>query len=112
MGYLDHRSSALPLVQAVENLGEALVQVDILEPPTFPALKAALQRAREKNDPYGIVHFDGHGVYDRRVGLGALCFEDPGDGQKLGQRRLQLIHAKELAAELQQYAVPLMVLSL
>ena len=32
VGYIDHRSSALPLVQAVENLGEALVKVDILHP--------------------------------------------------------------------------------
>ena len=81
VGYLDHRSSALPLVQAVENLGEELVQVELLNPPTFPALKAALQKAHAENDPYEIVHFDGHGVYDRQVGLGALCFEAAQDGQ-------------------------------
>ena len=46
VGYLDHRSSALPLVQAMENLGQELVQVDILHPPTFPALKEALKRAK------------------------------------------------------------------
>jgi hypothetical protein len=110
VGYLDHRSSALPLVQAVENLGEELVQLDILHPPTFPALKEALKSAYRENNPYDIVHFDGHGVYDRRVGLGALCFEDPQDSKKLGQRLLALVHAHELAAELQAYGVPLIYL--
>lgn len=109
VGYLDHRSSALPLIQAVENLGE-LVQVDILHPPTFPALKDALKKAKEAKNPYDIVHFDGHGVYDRRVGLGALCFEAPQDDKKLGQRLLALVHARELAAELRQYGVPLIYL--
>jgi tetratricopeptide (TPR) repeat protein len=110
VGYLDHRSSALPLVQAVENLGEELVQVDFLHPPTFPALKEALKKAHAQKNPYEIVHFDGHGVYDRRVGLGALCFEDPQDAQKLGQRRLALVYADELAAELQAFGVPLIYL--
>ncbi|MCB0176465.1 MAG: tetratricopeptide repeat protein, partial [Anaerolineae bacterium] len=109
VGYLDHRSSALPLVQAVENLGE-LVQVDILYPPTFPALKTKLKQAKDAGDPYDIVHFDGHGVYDRRVGLGALCFEDPRDSHKLGRRLLQLVHANELAAELRHFGVPLVYL--
>ena len=111
VGYIDHRASALPLVQAVENLGEALVQVDILHPPTFPALQAALEKAQAENNPYEIVHFDGHGVYDRRVGLGALCFEAPRDSQKLGQRLLDLVHATELAAELRAYGVPLIFLN-
>lgn len=111
VGYLDHRSSALPLVQAMENLGE-LVQLDILAPPTFPALKEGLQRAKadEEHGPYDIVHFDGHGVYDRKVGLGALCFEDPCDSHKLGQRLMQLVHADELAAELRHFGVPLVYL--
>lgn len=110
VGYLDHRSSALPLVQAVENLGEELVQVDFLQPATFPALKAALKKAQAEKNPYEIVHFDGHGVYDRQVGLGALCFEAPQDSQKLGERQLALVYANELAAELQAYGVPLIYL--
>ncbi|MEM9945664.1 MAG: tetratricopeptide repeat protein, partial [Cyanobacteria bacterium P01_D01_bin.36] len=110
VGYIDHRVSAQALVQAVENLGEALVKVDILHPATFPALKAALKQAKDAGDPYEIVHFDGHGVYDRRVGLGALCFEDPKDGEKLGQRLMQLVYANELASELKHYGVPLIYL--
>ena len=110
VGYLDHRTSALALIQAMENLGEDLVKVELLQPPTFSALKAALKQGRAENAAYEVVHFDGHGVYDQRVGLGALCFEDPRDHHKLGQRLLQLIYADELAAELQGYGVPLVVL--
>ncbi|WP_157068013.1 CHAT domain-containing protein, partial [Desulfosarcina cetonica] len=110
VGYLDHRISARALVQASDTLGEDLVQVDILHPPTFPALKKALKQASDQDNPYAIVHFDGHGVYDRKVGQGALCFEDPGDDKKLGKRRLQLAHAQDLAAELRGYGVPLIYL--
>ncbi|CAK8710714.1 CHAT domain-containing protein [Candidatus Electrothrix gigas] len=110
VSYLDHRSSALPLIEAMEDLGEGLVQVDILRPPTFPALKTALKQAKERGQSYDIVHFDGHGVYDRKVGLGALCFEAGQDSNKLGKRLLELVHAQDLAAELRAYGVPLMVL--
>ncbi|WP_339136596.1 MAG: TIR domain-containing protein [Candidatus Electrothrix sp. GW3-4] len=110
VGYLDHRSSALPLIEAMEQLGEGLVRVDILRPPTFPALKAKLKQAKDHDQSYAVVHFDGHGVYDRKVGLGALCFEAARDSGKLGKRLLELVHAKDLAAELRAYGVPLMVL--
>lgn len=110
VGYLDHRSSALPLIEAVEQLGEGLVKVDILRPPTFPALQTALKEAEERGQSFDIVHFDGHGVYDRRVGLGALCFEAARDSSKLGQRLLERVYANKLAAELRAYGVPLMVL--
>ena len=108
--YLDHRSSALPLVQAMEILGEDLVKVDILHPPTFEALKQALKAAKTKNQGYEIVHFDGHGEYDRQVGLGALCFEHPDDKNSLQPRLMQLIHADQLAAELRDCGVPLVYL--
>ncbi|MBT3389954.1 MAG: tetratricopeptide repeat protein [Chloroflexi bacterium] len=111
VGYIDHRVIANPLMQAVERLGEDLVKVDILYPPTFSALKQALDKGKEDNNPYDIVHFDGHGVYDRREGLGALCFESPRDSQKLGNRLLDLVYAKDLAAELRGYGVPLFFLN-
>jgi len=111
VGYIDHRVIARPLVQAMENLGEGLVQVDILTPPTFAALKATLKQAKAAGDPYEIVHFDGHGVYDKRVGLGALCFEHPRDQEKLGKRRMELVYADKLAAELRDMGVPMICLN-
>lgn len=110
VGYVDHRSSARALVKAVERLGEGIVKVDILPIPTFQAMKAALKQAWDDEDPYEIVHFHDHGVFDPRVGLGALCFESPRDSQKLGERLLDLVYASDLAAELKEYRVPLVFL--
>ena len=109
VGYIDHRASALPLVAAVENLGE-LAQVTVLTPPTLPALEEELARAKDAGEAYAVVHFDGHGVFDRRVGLGALLFEHPGDADKLGQRRMQLVHAEKLAAVIRDHGIPLVFL--
>ena len=108
-GYIDHRASALPLVEAMEVLG-GLVRLHLLSPPTLPALSQALQRARDARQPYHVVHFDGHGVYDRSVGLGRLCFEDPQDSDKLDQRRHATVFTPELGALLRDHRVPLVFL--
>lgn len=107
--YIDHRVAALPLVDAVESLGE-LAQLSMLIPPTLPALEEALSKADEAGEPYDVVHFDGHGVYDQRVGLGGLCFEDPNDAQKLKGRAMQLIHAVKLAEVIRDHRIPLVFL--
>ena len=52
VGYTDHRVSALPLVEAVEGLGE-LAQLSVLSPPTFNALDHELKKAEEAGEPYG-----------------------------------------------------------
>ncbi len=109
VGYIDHRVSAAPLVEALAALGE-LAELSVLNPPSFPALQTALQRAQEAKRPFHVVHFDGHGVYDQVQGLGALCFEDPADVAKLQQRRMALVNAKELAAVLQAQRIPLVFL--
>lgn len=108
-GYLDHRASAGPLVDATEALGE-LVQVTLLDPPTLPSLRAELDRARAARQPYHVLHFDGHGVYDRRVGLGGLCFEDPRDTGLLERRRHATVYTAELGALLDEHRVPLVFL--
>src|SRR5712691_10402605 len=108
-GYIDHRSSALPLVKAVESLGE-LAELTVLTPPTFPALQQALQRAATAQQPFDVVHFDGHGVYDRLHGLGGLCFEDPRDSQKLHERGMAFVDAREMAAVVREHRIPLVFL--
>jgi tetratricopeptide (TPR) repeat protein len=110
VGYIDHRTSAKALIEAMHALGEDVVRVELLQPPTLFALQAALQAAHRAGDPYDIVHFDGHGVYDKRVGLGALCFEAHADRDKIVNRGLDLVHAEKLAAELRAYGVPLIYL--
>ena len=107
--YLDHRASALPLVAATEELGEVL-RLSLLHPATYPALEAELARAQQAGEPYHVVHFDGHGVYDRRVGLGGLCFEDPSDSHKLTGRRHQTVFTSQLGPLLNNYRIPLVLL--
>lgn len=109
IGYFDHRISAKPLIEAVESLGE-LVTVTVLAPPTFPALEKTLQKAADAKKPFDVVHFDGHGVYDRKVGLGGLCFEDANETEKLEKRAMQLIHAERLAEVMRDHRIPLVFL--
>jgi tetratricopeptide (TPR) repeat protein len=108
-GYLDHRASALPLVEAMESL-PGLVQIHVLSPPTLPALRAELDRARGAKQPYHVVHFDGHGVYDRTVGLGGLCFEHPEDIGKLEKRRHVTVFTNDLGPLLHDHRLPLVFL--
>lgn len=108
-GYIDHRASALPLVEAMESL-PGLVKLHVLNPPTLPALCAELDRARDENTPYHVVHFDGHGIYDRRVGLGGLCFEKPEDSGKLENRRHDTVFTNDLGPLLRDHRIPLVFL--
>src|SRR4029450_5230249 len=108
-GYIDHRASALPLVEAMEAL-PGLVQIHVLSPPTLPALRADLDRARGAKQPYHVVHFDGHGVYDRTVGLGGLCFEHPENIGKLEKRRHVTVFTNDLGPLLRDHRIPLVFL--
>ena len=107
--YIDHRASARPLVEALAPLGE-MVDLRILQPPTFKALAAELGDALTAGRPYDVVHFDGHGVYDKLLGLGALCFEDPGDVGKLTERSTAPVQADKLAEMMRDHRVPLVFL--
>jgi hypothetical protein len=108
IGYFDHRISARPLTDAVESLG-ALARLTVLQPPTYRALEKALQ-AGDEDQPFDVVHFDGHGVYDRQLGLGGLCFEDPNDEDKLERRTLDFVDAERLAGLVREHRVPLVFL--
>jgi len=109
-GYLDHRASALPLVEAMETLGDQLVNLTLLTPPTFPALQLALQNADARQQPFDVVHFDGHGVFDHVLGLGGLCFESPKTVHQLEHRATAFVDAKEIAAVIRDYRIPLVFL--
>ena len=114
-GYIDHRASALPLVEAMEAL-PGLVKIHVLSPPTFDALGRELKRAFDAREPYHVVHFDGHGVYDKTVGLGALCFEHPDDVNKLVNRRHVTVYTEDrpgisgLGPLLRDHRIPLVFL--
>lgn len=109
IGYIDHRVSARPLVEALATLGD-LATFTLLSPPTFPALVAELQRARDAKAPYHVVHFDGHGLYDPVHGLGKLYFENPEDVARLDHRRAKPIDARDLGQAMKAHRVPLVFL--
>jgi CHAT domain-containing protein len=73
-------------------------------------LRTELDRARREKQPYQVVHFDGHGVYDRSVGLGGLCFERPEDITKLEGRRHATVFTGELGPLLRDHRIPLVFL--
>lgn len=99
--FIDPRADALALLEALDGLGSA-AEVEFLYPPTLAALT---KRLRDKNAPaIHVVHFDGHGVYDARLGLGYLLFENDTHHQ-------DLVDANRLGTLLSDCKVPLMVLS-
>jgi tetratricopeptide (TPR) repeat protein len=109
-GYIDHRASAVPMVEAMEALA-GQVELRLLIPPTLSALRDELYRARRLGQPYHVLHFDGHGVYNRSIGLGALCFEHEEDGKLArGPRRHALVSTPELGGLLRDHGIPLVFL--
>lgn len=107
--YVDHRGSALALVDVLETMGE-MAKLSLLSPPTFPSLKKALRDANKSGEPFTVVHFNGHGLFDKELGLGGLCFEDPDDTNKLEMRRSQIVWAEKLGQQLRDYRIPLVFL--
>lgn len=108
IGYIDHRVSARPLTEAAENLGD-LARLTVLQPPTYEALQKALEKGDEGH-PFDVVHFDGHGVYNRQLGLGGLCFEEARDQEKLEGRTLDFVDAVRLAGLVREHRIPLIFL--
>ncbi len=100
-GFIDPRSIATPLLEALDSMPEQF-DVEFLRPPT---LKALDERLRDESQPrVHIVHFDGHGVYDKGVGLGFLLFEDE-------SHQKHLVDAEQLGTLLNRSGIPLMVLN-
>ncbi len=57
------RSVAGRLIKGLDEAARETFQLDVLRPPTFERLGKTLRQAKNKGQPYHIVHFDGHGVY-------------------------------------------------
>jgi nucleoside phosphorylase len=128
-GDVPFRSVASRLVKALTAETQALYQLDVLRPATFPALAARLREAKAAGCPYHVVHFDGHGMYaevaDRetiaqwlrklvplalsgpRAGShGYLLFEDPQT-----EDNLKLVDGPALGKLLKETGVPVLVLN-
>lgn len=107
--YIDHRISARPMVEAVEQLGE-LAELRILSPPTFQALQTELKAARRAGSPYDVIHFDGHGDFDPDTKQGRLYFEDPKGTNAIGKRAAAFVEADRIAEIIRDHRVPLVFL--
>lgn len=100
-GFIDSRAITRPLLDAVAGLGEGVV-VEFLPQPTLKALSERLDD--KKAPPVHVVHFDGHGVYDKKLGLGFLLFEN-------NDQKSDLVDSYQLGNLLNQSGVPLMILN-
>ncbi len=101
------RSVASRLLKGLDEASRESFHLDVLRPPTFEQLGRKLRQARDRGEPYHVVHFDGHGAYGEAQNLdparllsaaragehGYLVFENPEvednsqliDGPTLGQ---------------------------
>ena len=57
------RSVASRIVKGLSEEARAHFRLDVLRPPTFEQLGRTLRAAKERGEPYHVVHFDGHGTY-------------------------------------------------
>jgi len=67
------RSVASRLIKGLSEDARALFQLDLLRPPTFERLGQVLRQAKAEEQPYHVVHFDGHGAYEESAGPGTLA---------------------------------------
>jgi hypothetical protein len=104
-GFIDPRHSTRAMLDALASLGDN-VTVEFCRPPTLVQLEEMLA---ESNGAYDIVHFDGHGNYDRLLGLGVLLFEK---AQQPEQARVDMdpVRADDLGNLLARYRIPLVIL--
>ena len=66
-GFLDPCADSLPVLDAIDEHAPGRVTCEFLRPATLDALTSRLEDKRKP--PVDIVHFDGHGVFDREGGL-------------------------------------------
>lgn len=83
--------------------GSDAVRLTVLRPPTFERLAHVLREAQAAGEPYHLVHFDGHGVWD---GHGYLEFEN-----QIREGNRQLVGGPALGNLLAETAVAALVLN-
>ncbi len=75
-GFLDPRADSQPVLDAIDDHAPGRVTCEFLRPATLDAL---LERLEDKTKPpVDILHFDGHGVFDRDGGLPELAAKKEG----------------------------------
>ena len=110
---------ARPLLERLEAVRGA-VALTVLRPPTFEALRQAVQRAADVGEPYHVVHFDGHGAMPGRAAGGGMAGGRPAMMVDLSEGVLAFersgggsdpVRASKVAAVLAEGKVPVVVLN-
>ena len=83
--------------------GSDAVRLTVLRPPTFERLAHVLREAQAAGEPYHLVHFDGHGVWN---GHGYLEFEN-----QIREGNRQLVGGSALGSLLAETGVAALVLN-
>ncbi len=102
-GFIDPRTSVRPLLDGLDRLPAGAAEIEFCEPPTLGELEERISQARRAKQPFHIVHFDGHGTYLPKLGVGALCFEKD-------DRKKDLVTGQRLGDLLSRLEVPLVIL--
>ncbi|MDS4029903.1 MAG: TIR domain-containing protein [Candidatus Contendobacter sp.] len=108
-GQPDYRRAALPLLEALEGLG-ALVEVQVLTPPTLAALEKQLNDAWSAGRPFIAVHLDGRFRHDPEESVPLFGFEASYDLHVPLCRNAQFVSVTALATLLATYRIRLVVL--
>lgn len=116
-----YRSISSRLVKGLSDRND--FQLDVLRPPTFEQLSGVLRQAKAANQPYHVVHFDGHGIYgysqQLRSRINPLLFSDhrPGQHGYLAfendqmDNNIELIDGPRLGKLLVETSVPVLILN-
>ena len=108
-GHSDYRRGTLPLLDALERLG-ALVEVQVLTPPTLAALEKQLNDAWSAGRPFTAVHLDGCFRHDPDQGPPLFGLEASYDLHVPLCREAQFVSVAALATLLATYRIRLVVL--
>lgn len=132
--FIDPRADSLAVIEAIERHAPGRVTCEFLLPPTLDAL---LNRLEDSSKPaVDILHFDGHGVFDRRGDLFRQASQRMGDRMAFEEVSLlkdaagstspsdtgyllfedvdgqaDFVSASRLGANLHRHNVPLVILS-
>jgi tetratricopeptide (TPR) repeat protein len=105
---------ARPLLERLDAV-RGDVDVTVLRPPTFDALKETLASAAARREPFHVVHFDGHGAMPGRTGAGVGATPTgQGEGVLAFEKSALFgdhVRASKVAEVLTAGRVPVMVLN-
>ena len=109
-GYIDHRASALPLVEAMEALaGPGAASTSSARPRCRRCARSSTAPAAHASRITSSTSMATAST-TARVGLGGLCFEHPQDIGKLEKRRHVTVFTSELGPLLRDHRIPLVFL--